>query len=237
LIPAQALPLQQIDLAIKTPVSAYMKALLPTCPFIEPAAKTGMLYGCVVVPDCKTPADLHPRLFEQLVPLIERFRDARRELPSKQQRLLICHTAIIHVPPHLDVETAKKLSWPNWLGWGLKQLYTPKEIVFGFVRKNVVEKSTLGQPIPPSPFHAVVIRSRVVGSDHRFFTGNQPWLDAMMEAEDDGADVHSAVLGNVPDIRNPQAIRDANYFQRVREWGQKILPNGPVRSPGTLGEG
>ena len=30
-------------LAISTPVSAYMKALLPTCPFIEPAAKTGML--------------------------------------------------------------------------------------------------------------------------------------------------------------------------------------------------
>ena len=136
-------PLHQVDLAISTPVSVYMKALLPTCPFIEPAAKSKMLFGCVVAPDCQSPDDIHPRLFEMLVPLVERFRLARRRLPSKQQRLLICHTAILHLPPHLDAETARQLAWPNWLGWGLKQLYTPKEIVFGFVRKRVVEKSTL----------------------------------------------------------------------------------------------
>ena len=45
-----------------------------------------------------------------------------------------------------------------------------------------------------------------------------------MEAEDDGADVHSAVFENVPDIHDPVALREANYFQRVREWGQSILP-------------
>ena len=219
-------PLHQVDLAVSTPVSAYMKALLPTCPFIEPAARGGALFGCVVSPDCQTAADIHPRLFEQLVPLIERFRDDRRALPLKPQRLLVCHTAVIHLPAQLDIETAKQLNWPNWLGWAMKQLYTPKEIVFGFVRKNVVEKSTLGKPIPASPFHAVVIRSRVVGSDSRFFTGNQPWLDAMMEAEDDGADAHAVVPGEVPDIRDPQAMRDADYFRRVREWGQTVLPKG-----------
>jgi hypothetical protein len=75
-----------------------------------------------------------------------------------------------------------------------------------------------------SPFHAIVIRSRVVGSDQRFFTGNQPLMQAMMEAEDDGQNAHAVVPGNMPDIRDPQAMRDANYFQRVQQWGQAILP-------------
>ncbi len=44
-----------------------------------------------------------------------------------------------------------------------------------------------------------------------------------MEADDDGEDVHAAALGQVPDIRDSQAMRDTGYFQRVREWGQKIV--------------
>jgi hypothetical protein len=216
-------PLQPIDLDFNSPVSMYLKKVTAVCPFIEPAARAGCLYGCVVTPDCQTAQDIHPRLFEQLVPQIERFRDARRALPEKQDRLLICHTVVIHLPPHLDAETARLLTWPNWLGWALKQLYTPKELVFGFVRKNVAERSSFGSPVPASPFHAVVIRSRVVNSDHRFFPNNQALLQAMMEADDDGLDVHAPALGQVPDIRDPQAMRDANYFQRVQQWGQKIV--------------
>jgi hypothetical protein len=220
-------PLQPIDLEFNSPVSMYLKKIAVVCPFIEPAARAGCLFGCVVVPDCQQRVDIHPRLFEQLVPQIERFRDARRALPDKQQRLLICHTVVIHVPPQLDAETARQLTWPNWLGWALKQLYTPKELVFGFVRKNVAEQSTFGQPIPVSPFHAVIIRSRVVSSDQRFFPNNQALLQAMMEADDDGADVHAAALGKVPDIRDPQAMRDHNYFDRVRQWGQKVVNELP----------
>ena len=215
--------LQPIDLASQSPISAYIKVNAAVCPFIEPAAKAGCLYACEVTPDCQTAADIHPRLFEQLVPQIERFRDARRALPDRQQRLLICHTVVIHLPPHLDGEAVKLLNWPNWLGWALKQLYTPKEIVFGFVRKNIAEKSSFGLVIPLAPFHGVVIRSRVVGSDQRFFTGNQPLLQAMMQADDDGGDVHTPLFGQVPDIRDPQAMRDANYFQQIQQWGQKLL--------------
>jgi hypothetical protein len=216
-------PLQPIDLDFNSPVSVYLKTVTAVCPFIEPAARAGCLFGCVVVPDCQTAQDIHPRLFEQLVPQIERFREARRALPEKQQRLLVCHTIIIHVPPPLDAETGRQLSWPNWLAWTLKQLYTPKELVFGFVRKQIAERSALDTPIPVSPFHAVIIRSRVVNSDHRFFPNNQPLLQAMMEADDDGQDVHAPALGQVPDIRDPQAMRDANYFERVRQWGQSIV--------------
>ena len=35
-----------------------------------------------------------------------------------------------------------------------------------------------------------------------------------------------AVPGGPVDIRNPQAMRDADYFHRVRQWGQTILPAG-----------
>jgi hypothetical protein len=225
-MPATLPPLHPIDFAINSPVSAYMKATAAVCPFIEPAARAGCLFGCVVTPDCRRGDDVHPRLFEQLVPQIERFRDARRALSEKQQRLLNCHTAVIHLPQHVDADVVRLLNWPNWLAWSLKHLYTPKEIVFGFVRKSVVEKSFFGRSIPVAPFHAVVIRSRVVGSDHRFFTGNEPLLQAMMEAEDDGQNAHAEVPGEPVDIRDPQAMRDANYFQRVRQWGQTILPAG-----------
>ena len=70
---------------------------------------------------------------------------------------------------------------------------------------------------------AVIIRSRVVHSDQRFFPNNDPLLLAMMEADDDGEDVHSASLGQVPDIRDAQAMRDAGYFQRVRQWAEMIV--------------
>jgi hypothetical protein len=216
-------PLQPIDLDIPTPVSAYLKKMTAFCPFIEPAARAGCLHGCVIAPDCITAEDIDPRVFEQLVPLIERFRDARRALPEKSQRLLICHTVVVHMPPHLDVETARRLVWPNWVVWALRQLYTPKELVFGIVRKGAAESSSAGSPLPVSPFHAVVIRSRVVRSDHRFFPNNEPLLQAMMEADDDGEDVHAAAFGQVPDIRDPEMLRDMQYFQRVREWAEKIV--------------
>jgi hypothetical protein len=45
----------------------------------------------------------------------------------------------------------------------------------------------------------------------------------MMQADDDGADVHTAALGQVPDIRDSQAMRDAGYFQRVQQWAEKIV--------------
>jgi hypothetical protein len=225
-MPASLPPLHRIDFATNSPVSVYMKAMAAVCPFVEPAVRGGYLHGCVVTPDCRNADDIHSRFFEQLVPQIERFRDARAALVEKQQRLLICHTVVIHTPAHLDAEVVRLLNWPNWLGWALKHLYTPKEIVFGFVRKNVVEKSFFGQSIPVSPFHGIVIRSRVVGSDQRFFTGNQPLLDAMMQAEDDGQNAHAVVPGEAVDIREAQAMRDANYFLRVRKWGQTILPAG-----------
>ena len=215
--------LQPIDLDVPTPVSAYLKKMTAFCPFIEPAARAGCLHGCVVTPDCRAAEDVDPRILEQLVPLIERFRDARRALPDRHQRLLICHTVVIHMPPHLDAETARRLAWPNWVVWVLRQLYTPKELVFGIVRKNAAERSSAGSPLPPSPFHAVVIRSRVVKSDRRFFPNNEQLLQAMVEADDDGADVHAAALGQTPDIRDPQAMRDTGYYQRVRQWAEKIV--------------
>jgi hypothetical protein len=217
-------PLRPVDLSAESPLANYLRATAAVCPFIEPGARATSLYNCDVRPDCQSADDIHPRLFEQLVPVIERFRDDRRDLPDRQQRLLICHTAIIHVPANLDADTARLLTWPNWLAWALKQLYTPKEIVFGFVRKNAAEKSAGGMPIPNAPFHAVIIRSRVVGSDGRFFKGNRPMLQAMMQADDDGRDAHAIVPGIKPNLRDPQAMRDAGYFQRVRQWGQGILP-------------
>jgi hypothetical protein len=215
--------LRSIDLEVPTPVSAYLKNMTGVCPFIEPAARQACLHGCVITPDCKVVEDVYPRLFEQLVPLVERFRDARRSMSNKHKRLLICHTVVIHMPPHLDVETAKQLIWPNWLVLALRQLYTPKEIVFGIVRKNAPERSLSGSQLPASPFHAVIIRSRVVNSDHRFFPNNDQLLRAMMTADDDGENVHAAALGQVPDIRDSQAMRETGYFQRVKQWAEKIV--------------
>jgi hypothetical protein len=215
--------LQLVDLAGNAPLSAYLRATTEVCPFIEPSAKAGCLFSCVVTPDCQVPEDIHPRLFEQLVPLIERFRNARRAIAERQQRLLLCHTVLLDLPMHLDADAARLLNWPNWLGLCLKQLYTPKEIVLGFVRKNAVERSSFDAMMPPAPFHAIVIRSRVVGSDHRFFKGNEVWTQAIMEAQDDETNVHAANFPNAPDIRDPRVMRDANYFQRVQQWANEII--------------
>ncbi len=218
--------LQLADLAGLSPASCYLKASAAVCPFIEASVKAGCLYTSEVALDCRTAQDISPRLFEQIVPRIEQFRQQRQALAQKQQRLLICHVVIIQLAPSLDMEAVRVLDWPNWTGLLLKQLYTPKEIVFGFVRKTVGERSSLGIAIPPAPFHAVIIRSRVTGTDERFFHGNDALLKAVMEAEDDGADVHAAALGDVPDIRDPDAMRNANYFERVRQWGHKTLVRG-----------
>lgn len=215
--------LQSVDLASNSALSHYLTASRTVCPFIEASAKAGCLYSCEVTPDCQTSHDIHPRFFEQVVPLVERFRDQRRELPDQHQRLLICHVVVMHVPAHLDADAVRLLNWPNWLNLLLKQLYTPKEIVFGFVRKNAIEKSLFGKVVPVSPFHAIIIRSRVVGSDKRFFAGNQALLQAMMQAEDDGGDAHAAVPGHAVDIQDAQAMREVGYFERVRQWGQKNL--------------
>jgi hypothetical protein len=216
-------PLHPVDLTSASPISAYLKATVAVCPFIEPSSNLGNLYCSEVTPDCQTPRDIHPRLYEQLVPLIERFRDLRRALPEKPQRLLICHIVILRFAPHLDHEAATQLKWPNLLGWTLKQLYTPKEIVLGFVRKHVAENSSFGTPVPVAPFHAVLIRSRVAHSDHRFYPNNDPMLKAMMEADDDGRDVHAPMLGAVPDVRDPDALRDGKCWQRVEQWWKKTL--------------
>jgi hypothetical protein len=215
--------LDPVDLASPSPVAAYLRSITAVCPFIEPATRVNLLYSTAISPDCQTAADIHPRLFEQLVPQIERFRDARAALHDKQHRLLVCHTVVIHMPPHLDDDTTRQLHWPNILGWTLKHFYTPKEIVLGVVRKNAVEKSMGGMTIPVAPFHAVVIRSRVANSDGRFFPGNDAMLKAMMEADDDGRDVHTPLLGTVPDIRNPQAMREANYWRQILQWWQTTL--------------
>ena len=220
-------PLQSIDLEATSPVSVYVKANAAVCPFIEPAERSGCLSFCEMTPDCHEAQDIHPRLFEHIVPMIERFRDDRRALTEQQQRLLICHTVVIQVPTLLDAAAVKLLTWPNWLAWSLKQLYTPKEIVFGFIRKNIAERSSLGVSIPPPPFHGLIIRSRVAGSDLRFFKGNQPFLEAIMQADDDGLNPHAVIPGEAPDLRDPQALRNAGYFQRVLRWGQEILGRKP----------
>jgi hypothetical protein len=212
--------LQRADPLASSAVAPYLAATASVCPFIEPAVAAGCLHFCQIKPDCQAEADIHPRVFEQMVPLIERFRDDRRALPDAQQRLLICHAVVIDLPVALDAPAVRLLEWPNWLGLLLKQIYTPKEIVFGFIRKNVATQSRFGQPIPVAPFHAIVIRSRVPNSDHRFFPGNQPLLRAMMEADDDGRDAHAALVPDVPNLRDPEALRKADYFRRLRQWGQ-----------------
>lgn len=99
-------------------------------------------------PDCQTAAEIHPRLFEQLIPRIEQFREHRRSLPERQQRLLICYCVLIHLPPSLDADAARLLTWPNWVALLLKEFYTSKEFVFGFVRKGVSERSASGASVP-----------------------------------------------------------------------------------------
>jgi hypothetical protein len=214
--------MEPVDLASPGPVPTYLREMAPVCPFVEPSARAGLLFAVEVTPDCREPADVHPRLFEQLVPLIERFRDVRRALPSPQQRLLVCHTAVIRLPSHLDGPAVQLLRWPNLLAWSLKQLYTSKEVVLGVVRKGVAERSMAGAAVPIAPFHAVIIRSRVVNADARFFPRNRALLDALMNADDDGADVHGPLLGTVPDVRDPDALRADRYYQRVLgKWRQQ----------------
>ncbi len=217
-------PLRPVDLAAQEPLAAYLRAMAPVCPFVEPAAAAGRLFASDVTPDCQEGRDVHPRLFEHLVPQVERFRDARRALPDPRQKLLVCHTVLIHLRPGLDAEAARLLGWPNLLGWSLKQLYTSKEVVLGFVRKGVAERSMAGVPVPVAPFHAVIIRSRVAASDGRFYPGNDAMRRAMMQADDDGQDVHAALFGRVPDVRDPQAMRDDGYYDRVLRAWAKVAP-------------
>jgi hypothetical protein len=200
-----------------------MEEMARVCPFIEPAEKAGCLYTSRVALDCQGEQDIHPRMFEQIVPAVEQFRARRRELPEKNQRLLLSHTILFQLPAHLDGPANRLMTWPNWLGFLVKHLYTPKAIVFGFIRKGVAERSSAGEPMPVCPFHAVVIRSQVVGSDQRFFAGNQEFLAALAAAEDDGANVHLGLLPDIPDLRDPAAIRAADYFHRLRAWGQARL--------------
>jgi hypothetical protein len=201
-------------------VTAYLKEMARVCPFIEPSANADCLYASRVALDCRSADEIHPRMFEQLIPAIERFREHRRALPDKNQRLLFSHTIAFGLPEVLDAEVNRLLGWPNWLGLLIKHLYTPKAIVFGFIRKGVAERGSGGEAVPIAPFHAVVIRSRIVGADHRFFAGNEALLSALAEAADDGGDVHAGLIHPVPDVRDPAALRAGNYFHRLRAWGQ-----------------
>ena len=216
-------PLVPVDLADPGPVPSYFRAMVPACPFVEPGSRQDTLFVSEVTPDCRTAADVHPRLFEQLVPQIERFRDARRGLADARRRLLVCHTVVLRFPPALDADVVRLLGWPNLLGWSLKHLYTPKEIVLGFVRRGVADRSAAGAAIPVAPCHAVVIRSRVASADGRFFPNNEAMLQAMMAADDDGGDVLGPLLGTAPDARDPQALRDDQTYQRLLRWWQTSL--------------
>ena len=216
-------PLQLVDLASAGPVAAYLRATTAVCPFIAPSAEAGLLHACEASPDCRHAGDIHPRLFEQLVPQVERFRDARRSLPDAASRLLVCHTVVIRLEPRLDGDAVRLLNWPNLLAWSLKHLYTPKEVVLGFVRKGVAGRSASGVEVPVAPFHAVLIRSRVAGPDRRFYPGGGPLLHAMLAAEDDGQNAHAPLLGRVPDLRDPQALREDDYYQRFLNWWRTHL--------------
>lgn len=186
------------------------------CPFIEPAAKAGCLYGSEIALDCNKSEDIHPRMFEQIVPAVEHFREQRRKLINKNQRLLLSYTLVFRIPAQLHADTNRLMAWPNWLSYLVKDLYTPKAIVFGFIRKGVSERSVAGESIPIAPFHAVVIRSNIIGADQRFFAGNEELLSALAEAVDDGGDVHAGRAGVIPDLSDPQAIRAHDYFHRLR---------------------
>ncbi len=217
-MPAPLPPLHPVDLASPEPLSAYLRAMTTVCPFIEPSAADGLLHAADVAPDCRTAADLHPRLFEQLVPQIERFRDARRSAAEPHRQLLTCHVIILRLSPPLDAAAVQQLRWPNLLGWSLKHLYTPVAVVLGFVRRGVADRSQSGVPIPVAPFHAVLIRSRVAATDAKFFPDG-PLLPAMRSAHDDGRDVHAPILGTVPDVRDPAALRaDGTYARYLRSW-------------------
>ena len=163
------------------PVVGYLKRMASVCPFIEPSEKADCLYASQITLDCRGAGEIHPRMFEQIIPAVEGFRDRRRELADKSHRLLFSHTLVFHFPPELDAEANRQMGWPNWLGFLIKELYTPKAIVFGFIRKGVAERSTEGDMMPVSPFHAVVIRSKVIGADHRFFAGNEALLSARLK--------------------------------------------------------
>jgi hypothetical protein len=197
-------------------IDGYLKRMTPHCPFIEPSEQAGCLYASQVTLDCRTAEEIHPRMFEHIVPAVERFRQRRRELTDRSDRLLFSHTIVFHFLPQLDAEANRLMAWPNWLGFLIKDLYTPKAIVFGFIRKGLAERSSLGATMPVAPFHAVVIRSRVIGADHRFFAGNENFLSALAEADDDGGDVHAGLLPDLPDVRDAAAIRAADYFRRLR---------------------
>jgi hypothetical protein len=213
-------PVRFDDARAADPIARYLREMARVCPFIEPSEKAGCLYASQVTLDCRAAEDIHPRMFEQLVPAIERYRERRRALPDKNERLLLSQTLVFHLPAHLEAEANRLMAWPNWLGALVKHLYTPKSIIFGFIRKGVAERSSLGEPIPVAPFHAVVIRSRVIGSDQRFFAGNDAWLSALAEGTDDGTDVHAGLLHGTPDLRDPAALSADNYFHRLRAWGQ-----------------
>jgi hypothetical protein len=200
-----------------------VKELARVCPFIGPSAKAGCLYASQVTLDCRTSEEIHPRMFEQIIPAIERYREQRRALVDKNHRLLLSHTIVFRLPAQFDAEANRLMGWPNWLSYLVKDLYTPKAIVFGFVRKGVSERSSAGEAIPVAPFHAVVIRSKVVGADHRFFAGNEALLAALAAGVDDGQDVHAGLLSSPPDVRDPVAIRAHDYFHRLQAWAQARL--------------
>lgn len=201
----------------------YLKRMAALCPFIEPSEKAGCLYVSQITLDCSKSEDIHPRMFEQIVPAIERYREQRRNLADKNRRLLLSHTIVFRIPAHLDAEANRLMAWPNWLSYLVKDLYTPKAIVFGFIRKGVSERSAGGEAIPVAPFHALVIRSKVIGADHRFFAGNEALLSALAEAVDDDGNAHAGVLPEIPDLRDPAAIRASQYFARLRDRAQMRL--------------
>ena len=223
-------PIRFAGSAVADPITRYLADTARVCPFIEPSEEAGCLYASQVTLDCRSGDEIHPRMFEQLIPAVERYRAQRRALPDKHQRLLLSHTIVFHLPAALDAEANRLMGWPNWLGVLVKHLYTPKAVVFGFIRKGVHERSSMGEVIPAAPFHAVVIRARVIGADQRFFTGNDAWLSALAEAADDGGDVHAGLLPQAPDVRDPDAIRAADYFHRLRAWGQAYFRDPRYRT-------
>jgi hypothetical protein len=199
------------------PFSAYCSEVAAFCPFLKPAAAGGLLLAQSVTVQDADMERAHATLFEALVPAVESFRVARR---SVKRGAILCLNLVIDAPSSLSEQGRELICWPVWLA---KQIYTDKAIVFGFFWKGEVATARNGMTLPVPPVNFISIRSKVPSLDQRFFTQNPDLLQPHIDGQDDGANVHERVFpGAVPDLTDPIAIRQANYYSTVSAWGREI---------------
>jgi hypothetical protein len=203
-----------------TLLSSYLQNITNFCPYLHPSISAKL---CTIRTESIHGETLHEcqaELFYLGVQETELFRIARRETALSNKSGLLCYNLLLIPPPIVDTQGKELFGWPHYL---LKLLYTDQAILFGKFWKGEKDQSLSGAQLPIPPIHLLSIRSRISKTDRRFFEKSPELLEAHIDGEDTGDNVHEQFGLKADDCKNIERLRNINYYNTLLAYGKQIL--------------